>query len=76
MENFMKKTVIFIAAMVLLSDMPVKALDLSAECAYLMTADSGICIYEKNEPAVILSAKSKKATFLCLSGVCCLCNTC
>lgn len=44
----MKKTVIFIAAMVLLSDMPVKALDLSAECAYLMTADSGICIYEKN----------------------------
>ena len=35
-----------------------------------------LCIYEKNEPAVILSAKSKKATFLCLSGVCCLCNTC
>ena len=22
------------------------------------------------------SGKSKKATFLCLSGVCCLCNTC
>lgn len=24
------------------------ALDLSAECAYLMTADSGVCLYEKN----------------------------
>lgn len=44
----MNKRVLCIIALVFAVHVPVKALDLSAECAYLMTADSGICLYEKN----------------------------
>ena len=44
----MRKSIIGAAVLFFMLQMPVKALDLSAECAYLMTADSSICLYEKN----------------------------
>ena len=48
MVIYMRKIVSMAIFIGLFLSTKVYALDLSAECAYLMTADSGVCLYEKN----------------------------